>query len=348
MSNAVISEILNHDSYIGSVLDCAEDIKTMKNSTIKNTEYRLNGLNSRYLTKEKLQAGYKDDVAHAKSAQREEDDWNYFAQRYGLELMPVVHKPSNFVSAESKKPAAKIKKLPTKTGSYSNSYVSANKANEKLVKEFIYRMKLEDVLDIKPSNNPFSAKDDMQLVKVVSFEVRHPYFILTVINAEDEHDRLTDTRSLDETSEIYFTFDYREVYDSKSKRMIENPQVTSLRNWIAPKILHSCVGYQEAVDQLIDRVFMISSEEYLIVDGKKVPNPDFIGYGRYTIDDLQIPFDTDSRDYVGYKTNIHISKRNIEEEKGDIRYVRTNNSIDIYSGDKFLRSYHIFGTEDDK
>lgn len=330
MSNTVISEILNHDTYIGSVLDCAEDIKAMKDSTISNTQNRvLGGIES------------KQDRRMMYSAKSKEDDWNYFAQRYGLKLMPVVQKPDNFISEESDKPKAKVKKLPK-----TSSYVSATKVNDKLVKEFIYRMKLEDVLDIKPSNNPFSGKDTEQLYKVVRFEVKHPYFILTVVSAEDEHDRLTDTRTLDETSEMYFTFDYRQVWDSEIKKMVENPQVTKLRNWAKAKLTGNYVTFDEALNALVDRVYLISSKETIIKNGAVVPNPDFIGYPTYTIDHLDTEFNKDNRDYVGYKTNIHISNRKIAEEKGDIRYVRTSNSIDIYSGDNFLRSYHIFGTDD--
>lgn len=261
---AAINEIMNHDRFVGEVLDCASDIKSM---TIKSVESVKNTVYSGLKGSSEYRMMY--------SAQREEDDWNAFAQRYGLDLMPVVHKPDTYVSADIDKPKATVK-ANFKNRTLHGSYVSATASHPKMEKAFIYRLKLEDELDIKPIDNPYALKDTEQLIKVVGFEYRKPYIIIQAIKAEDEHDRLKDTRTSDETPIIYFTIDVSQKVNHKGQP-IENPELSRLRKWMWNKVEHTeKISFSSAIEQLIDRICLISLNS---------ESEDFIGYPTYDLDE---------------------------------------------------------------
>lgn len=158
--------------------------------------------------------------------------------------------------------------------SYTNNYevIDSSKINA-----FVNRLKLEDELDIKPIDNPYSLKETEQLIKVVGYEYRKPYIIIRAIKAEDEHDRLYDTRTSDETPEIYFSIDVSQKV-LKSGKVVENPELTRLRKWMWHKVDHSEPGtsFSAALEQLIDRVYLISLNQ---------DSEEFIGYPTYDLNE---------------------------------------------------------------
>ena len=348
---AAVKDILNHDRQIGEILDSAHDLKVsiskVDSKDVENTQNRVYG---------GIQS--KEEYRMMKSAQREEEDWSYFAQRYGLDLMPVVHKPTEFREAESDKPKAKIIRKPIKSGSYHGSYVKATQHHIETEKKMLNQLKLEDELDIKPIDNPFAGDDEMQLIKVIRYEYRDPYIIVVAQKVEDEHKRLTQTRSLDEISEIYYTFDVRKVKNEKGEK-VQNPDLDILTNWLISKVSKDAKSFFDALEEVTDRVYLTSTVRFIPKVDRKgnpimyrdkegnmkpsiQPNPDFIGYPTYSVDELADEwFDKKARDYVGNKTNIYISKRQISNDNGDLRIIRNSDSIDVFYGEKLERTYKI-------
>lgn len=279
-----MNEILQHDAYIGTVLDCAEDVKNIKNSSIQSTQNRvMKGIES------------KHDYRMMYSAQHSEEDWAAFAERYGLDSVPTYHPQCKVDIALEKPSSAKIKKMPKVA-----SYAPATKRNEKFIKAFIYRLKLEDELDIAPINNPYSGKDTTQLIKITGYEFRKPYLIISAISADDEHDRLTQTRSMDEVSQFYFTFTI--AYDENGR---EHPDMARLRRFIWQKVDHN--GKQtlgSMLRQLIGRVMTISLIPKVQKGKNLVDNPDYLGFPSWTFEDKIEEDSTHSCDHVGSYSNL--------------------------------------------
>ena len=238
----------------------------------------------------------------------------------------IATETANLEAARNWKPEAIVKKG---FKQFHESYVSKTQRHERLEKAFYYRLKLEDELDIAPINNPFSLKDELQMIKVTGFEFRKPYLIISAVNAEDEFSRTHYTRSLDETSEFYFTF--KVAFTAEGK---EHPDMSRLRKWIWKKVSHTGNDtLASLLQQLIGRTTEISTNPESV---------DYLGFPTWDYSDkIEVQFNRNDKDYVGLYSNVHISSRSIEEEHGDIRFVKTSDSIDVYSGDKFLRSYKI-------
>ncbi len=258
-----------------------------------------------------------------------EAQWRATAASLGLSELPTYHK------TEVVKSKATIKKQFNKLH---GSYVSASKRNERMIKAFIYRMKLEDELNIKPIDNPFAPKDTTYPIKITGYEYRKPYIIISAIKADDEHDRLTQTRSLDETSEFYFTFDVTPRMSRKGQ-LVENPELIRLRKWMWNKVDHSKpgVGFGEMLQQMIGCIAHIS-----IVEGSE----DYIGYPTYDVNErLGDTFNRNDKDYIGSYMNVHISKRQISEMSGELRLIKTSTSVDVYFGDVLIHSIKVYGSE---
>ena len=243
-------------------------------------------------------------------------------------------------------------------GSYAPA---AAKVDEKAVKKMINRMNFEELNGYQHKSNPYYDIEKWQLIKVTGYEYRKPYIIISAVKVEDEHDRLTNTRQMDETSEFYFTFDITPQFD-KNGKVVDNFELVNLRQWMWNKVDHSQDGCTMGamLQELIGRVACISSDMLtwkkdengnIILDENGNPkmfhNPDFIGFPTYNIEErIGSTFNRDDRDYCGTHTNIHISNRDIEEINGDIRFETTSTHVNIFSGNKLLRSYHIFGADE--
>lgn len=287
-SNVAIDEILRHDDYIGSVLDCASDIKSLSSKTVDNAKDKVyGGIENRH------------EYRMMRSAQHSEEDWTAFAERYGLKEVPTYHPQSKVEVDDKTEVKCKIKTMPK-----NKTYVKSTKVNDRMVKAFIYRLKLEDDLDIAPINNPYIGKDSEQLIKIVGFEYHKPILVIRAISADDEHDRLTQTRSMDEVSEFYFTFTIATNTEGK-----EHPDMAVLRRFIWTKVDHSGkVTLASLLRQLIDRVVTISLNPQIERKGKMIPNPDFIGFPTYDVDSRIDESSKDTCDHIGSYSNLALHR----------------------------------------
>ena len=235
----------------------------------------------------------KHDFAMMHSAQRDEDAWKGVAAVLGLDSMPVMHPTTTTRSEDSKAPKATIKR---NFKTLHASYAQDTKRNERMIKAFIYRLKLEDELDISPINNPYSLRDSIYSIKVTGFEYRKPYIVISAVRYSDEHERQMVTRSADETSEIYFTFNVAPIYN-KFGKLVENPELTRLRKFLWNKVDHSkpkCT-FQSMLQQMVGRVVNIS-----VIDSSE----DFLGYPSYDVSDLVDGYDRTTCDHVGSFSNL--------------------------------------------
>lgn len=257
----------------------------------------------------------KSDFRSAYSAQRSSDDWAHFAEAFGISNLSFT--PQDTIHSGDDKPKASIKR---KFDKLHGSYAPQTKRNEKFIKEFIYRFKLEDELDINPINNPYIGKDSTQLIKVTGFEYRKPFVIISAISADDEHDRLTYTRSMDEVSTFYFTFQIGFTAEGK-----EHPDMIRLRKFIWNKVDHSGkITLAYLLRQLIGRVFTISTEmmipqrdtktKEILFDDKgemiMIMNPDYLGFPVWDYEDKIVIDYKNGCDYVGSYSNLPKHKFN--------------------------------------
>lgn len=219
------------------------------------------------------------------------------SERMKMLRKDIISEYRYFEEARNWKPEATIKKT------FSNlhgSYVSTTKRNEKFIKEFIYRMKLEDEIDINPIHNPYIGKDKTQLIKITGFEYHKPFVVISAISAEDEHDRLTDTRSMDDVSTFYFIFQIGTTANGK-----EHPDMTRLRKFIWNKVDHSGkITLAYLLRQLIGRVVTISLESKIERNGELIDNPDYFGYPSYDFESKIEESSEKSCDYMGSYMNL--------------------------------------------
>lgn len=342
-STAAIANILSHDDYIGTVLDCAEDMKSLSSSTIERTDNRISaGIES------------KHDYRMMYSAQRDEELWNATAQIYGLGSLAFTKDKTDIRKEDGSKPKAVIKREFIK---FHKSYAPGlAKVDEKAVKNMVSKLNFEDLNGYQFKYNPYDKVETHQLIEVTGAEFRYPYIIISAKSAEDEHDRKYLTRQLDEVSDFFFTFDTRKIKNEKGK-WVDHPQLVALRRWMWDKVDHSdkSLTFMDVIPQLYGKVITISSSEFIAKkdengeiikdeNGKVVyfPNPDFIGYPTYNVEErLGSELDKNSKAYAGSYTNICISNKDIEEMNGDISFKKTSDAIQVYSGKKLLRSYKI-------
>jgi hypothetical protein len=357
MNNAAIAEILNHDNFIGSVLDCAEDMKAIESATIKNVQNRvLGGIET------------KHDYRMAKSAERDDEYWQHVSEMYGLGNLSFT--PQDTVHEGDERPKAKVKaSIKRNIKKLHKSYVSAPKSlkmnDEESKRSFkAYCKSVERMAEKDPLYDDFTPKDNVMTVKFTGFEFRKPYMILQAIKADDVRERLTHSRTRDDESPIYFVLEWKLTNEGK-----ENEDITRLRRFLKGKIqITPNMTFKDALDQLVGMTTTISlinefprfnkdgsratwTKKFFDKKSKKwkereVPafttNPEFLAFPTYDYSDkIDDGFDRKSRDYIGAYYNIHISHRMIAEENGDISFRKTPTSVDVYSGDKFLRSYPI-------
>lgn len=288
-----MNEILQHDSYIGAVLDCAEDMKNIKNSSIQSTQNRvMKGIES------------KHDYRMMYSAQHSEEDWEALAQRYGLGSIPTYHPQTKDVPTSK----AKVKRMPRH-----GSYVQSKASNAELVDSWVRYLNNEVAYGMYSTSEMSFFSDKVQLIKITGFEFRKPYLIISAISAVDEHERLTQTRSMDEVSEFYFTFTI--ATDEEGKL---HPEFERLRRFIWNKVSHD--GKQTLASmlrQLIDRVVTINLQQWIQLKGKDgkpqfkkngkplmVEHPDFLGYPSYSYEDKIDEDFTHTCDHKGSYENL--------------------------------------------
>jgi len=248
----------------------------------------------------------KSDYRMMYKTQADEELWNYTAQMIGVGSLRY-HKES---APQKKKDSSETTKCFVKKpyATLHESYVKSTPRHPEAEKKLINRMKFEDISGVKPNDKLYGFKESVYPIKIVAFEYRKPYIIITAIKADDEHERITYTRQSDETSEFYFTFDVTTIITKKGQPM-ENPQLAMLRRWMFNKIVNSKdMTFSKALSQLLGRIAYISMDSTVIKDGKAVPNPDFIGYPTYDYTDR---FDEESQktcDHKGSFENLRLRK----------------------------------------
>lgn len=297
----------------------------------------------------------KHDYRMMYSAQRSEERWAATAQMLGIEGGLRYNKPKEALNPGQKRPTARIKKLP-KVG----SYVKQSSYNKEVVDKMVKKLNREDLLQIKPTDDPYAIyKDSCILMKIVKFEYRKPFIVISAMRAYDEHKRLTETRTLDETPIIYFTFNVTPIL-AKNGKPIDNPDLNRLRNWMWDKVdVTEKMTFATALESLVGKITSYSQIEvlpdldengvqktYIDKKGKLQKawknNPEFLGYPSYDLENINNEvFNRKDKDYVGTYSNIHISHRQIANDNGDVRIEKKSDTVEVYYGDVLQRVYDI-------
>lgn len=293
----------------------------------------------------------KHDYRMMHSAQRSEEQWAATANMLGIENSFTYHKPETHLEPGQKRPKAKIKRM-----AKISSYIKPTVTNKESVDRMVDKLSREDLLQIKPTDDPYAIyKDSCIMIKIVKFEYRKPFIIISAIRAYDEHKRLTETRSLDETPIIYFTFNITPIITKKGTPM-DNPELTRLRRWMWDKVdTSNKMSFATALESLVGKITSYSQIEQLVQydeNGKILrdsqgnlvykDNPEFLGYPSYDLENINNEiFRKTDKDYVGSYSNIHISNRQIANMHGDVRIEKRDEKVEVYYGDILQRTYKI-------